>query len=623
MKINSLVVNGKLHMKYDFTDKNVLLGSNYTGKSTFVKLLMYSLGVDIQDFIDEIIKEKYCESVVINFTTKQNKRFQSIRKLPYADIVMVIPYDDQNEVMREEEIQVFNLNEYSDFFLNEEQYHGGMISYGKDSKASLRYKFLLRTAVVDQSTEHRKILANMGASNDYIANQTLINKAIIEKILSQNNEEAQSLRLELNAKQKERTELNNREKFFKELVNEFKQSDDKWPTKLEKVKEEMDKLDEERDNLSSEKYKVLLRLEQQGDKTFEKIIIENRKELNKLKEQQAKYKLEIVDVEGILSKLKNELVYIKYNIAAKKVIQNIPVTICPVCFSELGEENIQEGLCHNCKEHNTEQILQSLAMYKKMIEESIVETESLKRENDIKLKKLKQQINEKEKKLKDTEIKYYEKLSDSKQPMEVLIREIKERIELITGRYYKLADLKKNLIELNKIYSKKESLVKEIDELRESLDEASKKNENDLIVLTKWKTCFQKLYTEISGTEDIVTISDEDYMPLIGENPMSKVSSESMKLVVQLSYILSLFQLQKNLDKEKINNIGFVVFDSPKDKDLDKDKYERFLKCLSKSDVGQIFLTGSDKDEESYLKAFDDNDFLSKLSDDDKLLKND
>lgn len=79
---------------------------------------------------------------------------------------------------------------------------------------------------------------------------------------------------------------------------------------------------------------------------------------------------------------------------------------------------------------------------------------------------------------------------------------------------------------------------------------------------------------------------------------MSKVSLESMKLIVQLSYILSLSQLQMNLDNKKINNIGFVVFDSPKNKDLDKDKYERFLKCLSESNVGQILLTGSDKNEE-------------------------
>ena len=137
-----------------------------------------------------------------------------------------------------------------------------------------------------------------------------------------------------------------------------------------KIQLEIDKIDMERDELSTEKYKVLLKLEQQGDKIAEKSIIELRTELNALKESQAKCKLELVDVEGILKKLSDELFEIKKNIAAKKVIQSIPVTICPICFSEINESEIENGICHNCKEHSSEQILQSLAMYKKMIEES-------------------------------------------------------------------------------------------------------------------------------------------------------------------------------------------------------------------------------------------------------------
>ena len=53
-------------------------------------------------------------------------------------------------------IMVFNLEEYSEYLLDEEGYSGGLISYVNGNKASLRYKFLLRTAIVDQSTEHKK-----------------------------------------------------------------------------------------------------------------------------------------------------------------------------------------------------------------------------------------------------------------------------------------------------------------------------------------------------------------------------------------------------------------------------------------------------------------------------------
>lgn len=620
MRLNSIRVNGEYGLRYDFQEENVLLGANTTGKTTFIKLILYALGVDIQDFIEEIAEFKYCESVSLQYTTKRGQGFCAIRKLPYADIVMVVPYDLESGDMNDEEVQVFNLEEYSNFLLNEEGYPGGIISYGNGNKASLRYKFLLRTAIVDQSTEHKKILANLGASNDYIANQTLINKAIIEKILSQNNEEAQLLRLELNAKTKERNELLNKQKFYKEIISEYKEADEKWPLKIEKIQKEIEKIDEERDELSTEKYKVLLKLEQQGDKVAEKAIIELRTELNLLKEKQAKCKLELVDVEGILKKLSNELLEIKKNIAAKKVIQNIPVTICPVCFSKI-DGDMENGLCDNCKEHDSEQILQSLAMYKKMIEESLVETESLKKANNEMLAEIKISISEKEKKLVALEKKYYEKLTGVKQPMETLIREIKSRLELLTERYYKLVGLKKNIIELNKIKSALEKLGNEIKQIREDLEVASKKNEDDLIILIKWKEVFKEIFTEISGTNDKVDISEEDYMPLVNGNPMNKVSSESMKVVVRLSYILSLFKLQNYLDGKKINNIGFVIFDSPKDKDLDKDKYERFLKCLASASCGQVFLTGSDKDEESYINTFKKEVFLPKLSDDDKLLK--
>lgn len=620
MELNSINVSGNYRLSYDFKSQNILLGANTTGKTTFIKLILYALGVDIPDFIEEIAEYKYCESVNLQYTTKSGQHYSSIRKLPYADIVMVVPYSNERGNAVYEEVKVFNLEEYSNFLLSEENYPNSIISYGNGNKASLRYKFLLRTAVVDQSTEHKKILANLGGSSDYIANQTLINKAIIEKILSQNNEEAQLLRLELNSKLKERNELLNRKSFYQEIINEYKEADEKWPLKIEKIQKEIEKINAERDALTTEKYKTLLKLEQQGDKTAEKSIIDLRKELNALKEKQAKCKLELADIDGILIKLSSELSEIKRNVAAKKIIQNIPVTICPICFSKIDVDE-EKGFCHNCQKHNSEQVLQSLAMYKKMIEETFVETESLKVENSANLAELKKVISEKEKKLVLLENKYYEKLYDVKEPMENLINEIKSRLETLTEQYYKLLGLKKNIIESNKIKAEIESVTNEIKQIRENLEIASKRNEDDLSILTKWKKLFREIFAEISGTDDKVDISEDDYMPMVNGNSMNKVSSESMKVVVRLSYILSLFKLPKYLDEKKINNIGFVIFDSPKDKDLDRDKYERFLKCLSGSDCGQIFLTGSDKDEELYVNSFKKEYFLPKLSNSDKLLK--
>ena len=173
MKIFNLNVSGELTFNAGFKEKNILLGENNTGKSTFVKLLPYSLGVNINNFIDEIAKENKCNSVSIAIQTKSNNRYLITRKLPYADIINVFPVDENDTVLTEE-VLVYNLEEYSDFLLEEELYPKEIISYGQGKTASLRYYFLLRGAVVDQTTPHARILSNLsGEKNDYISSQPM------------------------------------------------------------------------------------------------------------------------------------------------------------------------------------------------------------------------------------------------------------------------------------------------------------------------------------------------------------------------------------------------------------------------------------------------------------------
>ena len=52
MRLNSIKVSGEYGLRYDFKEENVLLGANTTGKTTFVKLILYALGVDVLDFIE-------------------------------------------------------------------------------------------------------------------------------------------------------------------------------------------------------------------------------------------------------------------------------------------------------------------------------------------------------------------------------------------------------------------------------------------------------------------------------------------------------------------------------------------------------------------------------------------
>ena len=621
MWIDSLKVTGEYYLEYTFGATNILLGENGTGKSTFVKLLLYILGVDIPDFIDEISKYRFCDWVCAEITTKTNNKFRIMRKLPYADMIMVTPYE--NGMPNDDDILILNLEDYSNFLLDEEQYSKEKIGYGNGQQASFRYRFILRTAVVDQTTPHGKILASLGGSgNDYISNQGLINKAIIEDILKRNNSEEKRIRLELKSKEKERTSLRAKESLYKELLNEYSNADEKYPKLIDAVDKEMNQILQEKDNLSTQQYRTLVKLEHISDKNTEKEIVALRAKLNKLKEKQTKAKLEMLDIEDVLKKLHAELKDLKSNIAATTILKNIPVTICPVCLSELNEMEIESGLCHNCKEHSKEDVLEKVAIYKKMVEDSIKEAKSLIEQNDVLLKDVNDEIRDKTKKLNMLQEKYFNKLEEIKEPLECLIQEIKDKIDVVTGRYYRLSELRKNLVEKNRLTSEKDRLTQEIKILREELEEASKKSSNDILIFEKWKTLYEDIFKEIFSQTCSVSISSEDYMPIINDNTMNRISSESMKLVARLSYVLSLYKLQSYLENDIVNSVGLVIFDSPKDKDLDNDKYRKFLKIVGDNSEGQVFLTGCVMEREIYEEAFDKGCFFNFLTEDDRLLKN-
>ena len=621
MWIDSLKVTGEYYLEYTFGATNILLGENGTGKSTFVKLLLYILGVDIPDFIDEISKYRFCDWVCAEITTKTNNKFRIMRKLPYADMIMVTPYE--NGMPNDDDILILNLEDYSNFLLDEEQYSKEKIGYGNGQQASFRYRFILRTAVVDQTTPHGKILASLGGSgNDYISNQGLINKAIIEDILKRNNSEEKRIRLELKSKEKERTSLRAKESLYKELLNEYSNADEKYPKLIDAVDKEMNQILQEKDNLSTQQYRTLVKLEHISDKNTEKEIVALRAKLNKLKEKQTKAKLEMLDIEDVLKKLHAELKDLKSNIAATTILKNIPVTICPVCLSELNEMEIESGLCHNCKEHSKEDVLEKVAIYKKMVEDSIKEAKSLIEQNDVLLKDVNDEIRDKTKKLNMLQEKYFNKLEEIKEPLECLIQEIKDKIDVVTGRYYRLSELRKNLVEKNRLTSEKDRLTQEIKILREELEEASKKSSNDILIFEKWKTLYEDIFKEIFSQTCSVSISSEDYMPIINDNTMNRISSESMKLVARLSYVLSLYKLQSYLENDIVNSVGLVIFDSPKDKDLDNDKYRKFLKIVADNSEGQVVLTGSVMEREIYEEAFDKGCFFNFLTEDDRLLKN-
>ena len=617
MKIYNLNVNGELTLNIKFDSKNILLGENNTGKSTFVKLLLYALGVNINNFVEEIAKEKRCNAVSIVVQTKSDNRYVITRKLPYADIVNVFPVDETGMVMTEE-VLVYNLEEYSDFLLEEELYPKETISYGQGKTASLRYYFLLRGAVVDQTTPHARILSNLsGEKNDYIASQPLVNTAIIEKILSRNTVEIQKLRLSLKAKERERSQITARISFLTEIVSEKLQANPDYPKTAEKIRAAIGEINIENSKLSTEKYDVLTQLEQAADKQLETEILRLKKLLNAEKEKHTDITLNISDAIESQNKLKEELESIKKRLTSQRVIFSVPVTICPICLSEIE----QDTLCEHCKDIDDQQNIENLSSYKKLIDDSLKEADLLLGQYKKELVECDVKISNINNELTSLKEKYLSKLESLRAPLQEIIDELKERIRTLETRKIALTDLLAYMQENENNKNNRKQINEELKELQDAFEKASQKSVDDIKIVDVWIKYYNEVYNEIFGSTSDEICFNEEYVPSVNGTEVHRISSESVKLVAQLAYIFTLATLNNKLDKPMINHLGFMIFDSPKDKDLDMDKYKRFLSLLNKVDNTQIFLTGSIVDEAAYKEAIPNALYLPPLSEENRLLK--
>ena len=623
MWINGLQVTGTHGFSYSFGRSNILLGENGSGKSTFIKLILYALGARINSFIDEISKLRLCDHVHIDVTTKSNKRFLIIRKLPVFDQVTIVPYDD-DDVLQTESVRILNLDEYSDFLLEEEGYSKDVITYAASKTASLTYRFLLRTALVDQSTPHNRILANVpGDKNDFMNSQELLNTAIIEKILDTLNQELQELRLALRQKENERAEVSSRIAFYMDLRDEFNLNTDAVLKKIEKVDKELESITLEKEKLFGFRYEQLRELEKTNNQNATNAIGILRKALNQLKEQAVQLDFEISDLKNMLNSFRNELVQIKKQLASQKVLMNIPVTICPICFSSL--DSIEKtGLCSQCKNTSPQDILDSVAGYKRMIEETINELEQLIASKESEAKDIKAKLKKAAEDLSREEGRYIQELNDIRQPLENIVSEIQKRLQAMTEREYKLYESRQTLQQINVLKIKKDSIARDLEELRADIEEAERKSADEHLVFARFEEIFKSLFVQIYGEAHEVCISSDNFMPIIDGTSITQSNhSESIKVVAHLAYIISFFLLNGFLKGKKIKNLGFLMLDSPRDKDLDIDKYERLLAALGTQNEGQLFLTGSYKEQTIYERYFpkDSGCYIDHLTVDSKLLK--
>lgn len=69
------------------------------------------------------------------------------------------------------------------------------------------------------------------------------------------------------------------------------------------------------------------------------------------------------------------------------------------------------------------------------------------------------------------------------------------------------------------------------------------------------------------------------------------------------------------------SHLGFLLLDSPKDKDLDNYRFDKYLQTIDSECCGQIIITGSLSDEELYKANLKQAKYFEPLRTNSKLLK--
>ncbi len=613
MRLNRIVVAGDIGCEYEFGDINVLLGDNNSGKSTLVKLILFCLGAPINSFIDEISKKRLCNNVTLEVTLKNGRSVRIIRKLPISEAFLVTPIKCQEEIVNDE-ITVFNAAEFSDFLLESEGYSMEKIAYTKDKMASFRFYFLLRAIYVDQDTSAHSILSDLNMGQDYFTSQPIIKKSIVEKILGKDNSELQKIRIAMQELNKESATLGAEIAFLKEQKEKLESI---YSYEWRKLENDLLKIKEEKELLSNAEYEQLAKVKIINDKQTSSELVIKQKALNQKVENDQILKLQISDLENIIKSLDDDIVALNYKMAAKDILEELPILYCPNCLSELSEETIKRGLCENCHKKTVEEKILNNATLKKTLNDSIAEAQELLvvkknilHQNRVEIDKLEKEIQKEKKRL-------FSESQCERNLIQDSINDVKQRLEFLIDKENVLKQYRKIKTDFEKSKERKkiisEKLKEHKEELLEADNKATKAMHNYNVFKGKFTDYLKTLFTEIDKCS-----LDENYMPLIDDNKMTSVSSASLKVAIRITYILAL--LASNCGEDG-SHVGFLLLDSPKDKDLDDYRFEKYLGIIGKECKGQILITGSVSDREIYKKELVNAKFFEELTTEQKLLK--
>lgn len=239
------------------------------------------------------------------------------------------------------------------------------------------------------------------------------------------------------------------------------------------------------------------------------------------------------------------------------------------------------------------------ATLKKTLNDSILEAQELLIIKRNVLHQNKAEIDRLEKEIQKERKQLFSESQVERNLIQQSINDIKQRLEYLIEKESILKQYRKSKIDLERAKERKKSISESLKENKELLLTADSKATTAMLHYDAFKTMFSKYLKTLFAEIDKCSL-DENYMPIIDDNKMTMVSSASLKVAIRITYILAL--LNSNCGNDG-THVGFLLLDSPKDKDLDDYRFEKYLGIIGKCCEGQILITGSVSDRELYKSA--------------------
>jgi len=362
------------------------------------------------------------------------------------------------------------------------------------------------------------------------------------------------------------------------------------------------------DNLIQELKKDLtekIEMKEVLDKTKDKAKSFENKSRDKLREITHHRRVASEKVNSLIREISSYNNYLKNietnrlkNIQLKKInesLSNINVGTCPICESKLS--NTEEGYCHLCKENISK--ISTPGENISFLEDERASFKMILQKKELELDKAKQRLKE----LKETEREYTEKLNFQLQTYygEDLqkIREMQSEADSIQNEIQKYKTIKNQWENLESIRVRIKDYIEEENELKEQIRRYRQSTTDKTIldgILNNLKRNVSKLrlfkYKPELASE-LKLDRNYNYTPYLENYDLYNISSSSGIIRIILSYYISLLQTSVKIDVDKIRFPNLLIFDEPKQQNLDETDFENFIEIIEQipSDTSQVILT--------------------------------